>query len=371
MKYIAWAFVVLLLTYSCDNKRNIRQEGKYYRPNDALGFQIDTLQQSYVLRVRDPWQGANGIEYKYIIGDFGYQPKSDDSIGLPVKRVVCMSTSHSAFIESMDQGHSIIGISGKYNYSPFIQANLKSGSISDIGNDYQLNVEKLLALRPDVIFVYGVDGEFQSTAMKLRNLGFKLVFIGDYLEETPLGKAEWRIAFSLFYDQLQAAIAEHKRLEDRYNGLKQLVTNVTYKPKVMLNTPFNEVWYLPGLKNYVSHYVSDAGAAFAYQTKYQRESYPIPYESAIIDARKADYWINVGAHTTLTQLKAQLPRFQNVPAVNKCKVYNNNKRRTIAGGSDFWESGAVSPDLVLEDLIRIFHPDKLSPDTLHFYQPLL
>lgn len=364
-------FLVLIFLYSCQSGHNSNTPGNYYVPKDASGFQIDTAGDSYVLRVRNPWQGASHVEYRYIIGKFNHQTKSVDSISLPVSRVVCMSTSHSSFIESLGHENSIVGISGKYCYSAYLQKQFTTGKLSDIGNDYQLNIEKLLALRPDVVFVYGVDGDFQSTAKKLRALGLKLIFIGDYLEETPLGKAEWRVVFSMFYDKIEEAIQSHQNLRNRYKQLMESVTNVQKRPTVMLNTPFNEVWYLPGKKNYISHYIQDAGADLVYSPKDQRDSYPIPYESAIIEARKANFWLNVGTFTDLNLLTSQLPRFRAIPAVKECKVYNNNKRRTQQGGSDFWESGAVHPDIILKDLIQIFHPNILNNDTLHYYQRIL
>lgn len=365
-------FYISLLVWitSCQLSSKSDKKGNFYIPKEARGFQIDTQNHHYILRVSNPWQGASNVEYTYYIGNYGHKTKSPDSISLPVRRVVCMSTSHSSFIESLHQEKTIVGMSGKYCYSKFLQDNLQNGQIQDIGNDYHLNIEKLLSLRPDVVFVYGVDSEFQSLAKQLRGFGLKLIYIGDYLEETPLGKAEWRIVFSLFYNQVSSAIQYHTQLSDRYQSLKKKVTNVTYKPKVMLNTPFNDVWYLPGSQNYISHYIKDAGAEFVYTPKKQRDSYPIPYESAIIQARKADFWFNVGIFTSLNQLTAQLPRFRNIPAVKECKVYNNNKRRTIQGGSDFWESGAVCPDIILQDLIQIFHPEKLNKDTLHYYHRL-
>jgi len=51
-------------------------------------------------------------------------------------------------------------------------------------------------------------------------------------------------------------------------------------------------------------------------------------------------------------------------------VFNNNRRQTPAGGSDFWESGVIHPDLVLRDLSLILGGKPAEEGELHYYKRL-
>ena len=86
-------------------------------------------------------------------------------------------------------------------------------------------------------------------------------------------------------------------------------------------------------------------------------------------AMKADFWINLGQVTSLEELCATAPRFAKVDAVRFGRIYNNTKRTNESRGSDFWESGTIRPDLILEDLINILHYESTT-DKLHYYKKL-
>ena len=119
----------------------------------------------------------------------------------------------------------------------------------------------------------------------------------------------------------------------------------------------------------MSQLVTDAGADYIYKDNDTNSSVTIGLETAYALIQKADYWINVGSVATLAELKAVNPKFADAKAVQHSTVYNNNQRMTPAGGNDFWESSVVRPDIVLRDLIQIFHPELLS-DSLYYYQHL-
>ena len=84
-------------------------------------------------------------------------------------------------------------------------------------------------------------------------------------------------------------------------------------------------------------------------------------EAVVERAREAEYWINTGLARSLAELRGVDDRFRLFTSFRTGRVYNNDARVNPKGGNDFWETGAARPDLVLADLISIFHPE-LVPD---------
>ena len=134
---------------------------------------------------------------------------------------------------------------------------------------------------------------------------------------------------------------------------------LTYMPKGVM----------PSTQSYMAQLVTDAGADYIYQENKSNSSTPIGLETAYKLIQKADYWINVGMASTLDELKTVNPKFVDAKAVREKTVYNNNLRTTPTGGNDYWESAVVRPDVVLRDLIHIFHPELVS-DSLYYYRHL-
>ena len=134
-------------------------------------------------------------------------------------------------------------------------------------------------------------------------------------------------------------------------------------------SPFDDSWVMPSTQSYMAQLVTDAGADYIYKENTSNSSTPIGLETAYKLIQKADYWINVGMASTLDELKTVNPKFVDAKAVREKTVYNNNLRTTPTGGNDYWESAVVRPDVVLRDLIHIFHPELVS-DSLYYYRHL-
>jgi iron complex transport system substrate-binding protein len=204
---------------------------------------------------------------------------------------------------------------------------------------------------------------------KLKELNVPYMYVGEYLEESPLGKAEWLVAISELTDSRETGTKVFKEIPERYNNMKQLTANVEKRPTVMLNTPWNDSWAMPSVKSYVAQLITDAGGDYIYKKNTSNGAEPIGLETAYGLIREADVWLNVGMATTLDELKIMNPKFKDAKAIQENKIYNNNLRLTPEGGNDYWESAVVRPDIVLRDLIKILHPELVTED-LYYYRHL-
>ena len=271
-----------------------------------------------------------------------------------------MSSSHVAMFDAIGQAKRISGVSGiDYISNPYVREHRLCGEVRDVGYDTNLNFELLAAMRPDLMLLYGVTGENTIVTGKLRELGIPYIYIGDYMEESPLGKAEWLVLAAELCDLRAAGADTLQRIARDYQALKAHPAPDAPRPKVMLNTPYRDTWVLPSSQSYMIRLIEDAGGEYVYTKNDSDTSVAVDMEEAYLLANAADFWLNVGPCNTLAELTAQNPKFSGIPVVRSRNVYNNNRRQTPAGGSDFWESGVVRPDLVLRDLRTIFSGDSV------------
>lgn len=369
--------LLMLLTTACGPSSN-RTAADFtepvYTPMYATGFDISGTQEGgqTLITVRNAWQGAGDDEQQLLVLRDGSKPPAGfagQAVKAPVRHVVCMSSSHVAQFEAIGQIRRVAGVSGiDYLSNPYVNAHRYCGEVRDVGYDTNLDFELLAAMRPDVVLLYGVTGESGVVTGKLRELNIPYLYIGDYMEESPLGKAEWLVVAAELCDCREQGVEVFEGIAARYNALRdRIAADSVSRPRVMLNTPYRDTWFMPSSRSYMIRLVEDAGGAYVYTKNEGNSSVAVDLEEAYLLAREADVWINVGSCNTLAELTSQNPKFAAIPAVKNGRVWNNNRRQTPAGGSDFWESGVVRPDVVLRDLHTLL---RNTPDSTVYYQRL-
>ncbi len=338
----------------------------------AQGFAINTVDNHIRLTVRNPWEKAQNIEFGYILFPRGETiPDSLAAMNIirtPVERIICLSTSHLAFLEALGETDKVTGVSGsQFITNPSVRQGISEGKIRDVGYGRNLNFEEIIRQKPDVVMVYGVDSEVTGFLDKFRDLGIPTVLNAEFLEGSPLGKAEWIKFMAAFFNKRDLSDSIFSSVEQNYLYLKGKVARVQAKPAIMTGLPYRDAWWVPGGRSYLANLISDAGGNYVFSENNSHESFVISLEEALTRSSVADFWINTGTITRKEEILSADSRFRSFPMYGKALIYNNNRRSTAAGGNDFWESGTVYPDRILADLIRIFHPGVLPGDTLTYY----
>ena len=139
-------------------------------------------------------------------------------------------------------------------------------------------------------------------------------------------------------------------------------------PSVMLNVPYGDSWFMPSTQSYAARLIADAGGHYVYQKNTGNASAPIDMEEAYLLASDADMWLNVGMANSLDELKTSCPKFTDTRCFKNGNVYNNNARTNAGGGNDYYESAVVNPDIVLRDLVKIFHPELVQEEYVYYKQ---
>lgn len=344
-----------------------------YTPSEASGFSISGKEgsESTLLTVSDPWQGADSVaSYLFIARDGDETPLafSGQVLDNEAKRIATTSSTHIALLDALGATDRIVAVSGiNYINNPDIQK--RRDDIADIGYEGNFDYEALLAADPDIVLLYGVNGA-SSMEGKLRELQIPYIYIGDYLEESPLGKAEWIVPIAEIIGERDKGAKSYAAIEGRYNALKKKVADtVIDAPSVMLNVPYGDSWFMPSADSYMARLIKDAGAEYVYTKNTGNSSMPIDIEEAYTLASKADFWLNTDQMTSLSTLAAKCPKFKDTRVFSNGYVYNNTLRANASGGNDFFESGITHPDIILRDLVGIFHPE-ISNAPLHYYKKL-
>ena len=392
---IIWGFLIVILGLSsCGcasdaNNSEISATDTVYAPLYASGFQIlqvnesskgESADSAIILRSLNPWQGARDTERTLMItsGDFMPDGFSGQILkGMP-KRIVCMSSTQVAMLEELGVADRIVGVSGlQFISSDYIRKNKEK--IVDVGYEGNIDYEKLVGASPDLVLLYGISG-VNPMETKLKSLGIPFAYIGEYLEDSPLGKAEWMVAIGAITGKEKEAKSKFAAITERYFALKDSVGKIgAPKPKVMLNMPYRDQWYVPSKGSYLVRLIEDAGGEYVVDKRYfpdlnisdnSNESVVIDLEHAVRMCDAADVWLNQGSGIEDKEgVRRQLPKLKDSAIFSKGKLFNNTLRQTPGGGNDFYEKGVLQPDVILSDLISIFYPESFT-SPLRYYKEL-
>lgn len=191
----------------------------------------------------------------------------------------------------------------------------------------------------------------------------------DYLEDHPLGQAEWMKFIAYFFDEAPRAEQLFEQVVRRYDSLKTLANKASVSPQVMSGNFYGNIWYAPGGHSWMAHYINDAGGKYITSNQ-SAGSQSLTFEQIWQDAQNADVWIGLGPFYSLNQIKETDHRYTLFAPFKNKQVYNYILSDNGAGANAYFELGAARPDLVLADLIDILHPGLLKGHRRNFYKRL-
>jgi iron complex transport system substrate-binding protein len=339
----------------------------------AQGFTIEYKENYKVITVLNPWKG-NESRYQYLLVQRGTPPPSGydgvPRIEVPVRSIITMSTTHLAYLDQLGLLDALVGYSTfKYVNNPNVLQRIAAGKLTEVGAGQSVNVELIMDLNPEVIITYAL-GSPDDEYFKLREARLNVVLNGEYMETTPVGRAEWIKFLAAFFNKEQEAETIFNAVAAAYETMATRTKTIAAKPTVFLNAPFNGEWWIPGDNTYLVKFLKDAGATYVWADDPSTGSSILAFEAIYEKAAEADYWLHPGQCNSLKELLAVDERLAQFKAFQQGNVYNNNARVNRYGGNDYWESGLTRPDLVLADLIKIFHPELVFKHELIYYQQL-
>lgn len=291
------------------------------------------------------------------------------TIGIPIKKIACLSSLYVAYLEKLNLLDKLCALdNSNYIYSKTTRSQLIKNQVQEVGSSNSINFEKLVELNPAVIFTYWEQG--LSISDKLNELNIKPVLVIDHLETSPLGRAEWIKLMAALFNEEKKANDFFNELAASYNKLSRIKDSAKTSPTVLIGAKVSDTWYVPGGKSYMAQLINDAGGNYLWKQDTSTGSLALNFEAVLRQARQADLWLNVYQWKSLADVTHDDARYAYFDAYKNKKIINYNARVNESGGNDYWESGLLQPDLLLSDLIKIFHPELLPHHKLHYYRPL-
>ncbi len=341
----------------------------------AKGFTIERFDDYRCINVYNPWQGAENITIRYYLVSEEDNPKGlpEDAkvIKTPIRRMVCMSTTYIGMLEFVNKLETLVGVSGKNLINnQQVKEKIENGSIVDIGYEQNIKYEELITMKPDLVMTYGIGSEVAGYLNKLEEVKIPVIIIGDYLEQTPLGKAEWVKVMAALYELDDPVNKKFEQVVKEYEKWKMVAMDMKTRPKVMIGLPWKDAWYIPGGNSFAANFIRDAGGSYIWEDKQSLEAVPFNTEAVYEAAKDADIWINPGTAETIEDIFSVDERLVNFNPVREGSVYNNNRILNEQGGNDYWESGIMNPQIILMDLVKIFHPHLLPDHKLVYYKKI-
>ncbi|WP_439132536.1 ABC transporter substrate-binding protein [Polaribacter sp.] len=299
------------------------------------------------------------IDYKYGV------------LQVPIEKIAVTSTTHIPMVELLAEENTIIGFPyAKYVSSQRTRALIDKGKIKEIGKENALNTEVLLNLDPELIVGYGVSSADKSLTT-IKKAGINVIYNGDWLEKTPLGRAEWIKFFGVLFDKEKQADSIFKVIETNYLEAKKTASKTVKKPTVLSGAIMSkDIWNLPAGDSFVAQFLNDANLSYLWKDSEGKGSLSLSFESVFDKAQNADFWIAPGYFSSKKQMLTNTKLYAKFKAFKDNKIFTPTTKKGKTGGVVYYELAPTRPDLVLKDLIKITKPELLPNYELTFFEQM-
>ena len=322
------------------------------------------------VELRNPWNTLKTL-HTYILTDRNNAKSSNLPEGTivrtPLENAIVYSSVHNSLIAEIGGIESIAGVCDiQYIKHPQIKAMYEKGVITDCGSSMSPDIEKIIDLNADAVLL----SPFENSGGygRIESIGVPIIECADYMETSPLGRAEWMKFYGLLTGKEQEADSLFRSIEKEYLSLKQIAKDVTNRPTVISELKYSSAWYVPGGKSTTAKMIDDAGADYIFSYTTESGSVPMSFETVLDKGQKADFWLikyNQKQDKTYSELKNDYSPYTNFDAWKNKRIFGCNTSYV-----NFYEETPLHPETLLRDLIIIFHPEIMKNEKTQYYTEL-
>lgn len=366
-------WVTVLLLSACGGKSSTAsssEQGDTIPLHYSSNLSLIDYEDCIVAQLRNPWDTAK-ILHTYVLVDKN-QPLPQELpqgtlVRTPLSKAVIYSSVHCSLLKDFGALNSIGGVCDlKYIKLPEIEEGCRNGTIADVGDGMNPNIEKIIDLHPDAILL----SPFENSGGygRVEKLNVPIIECADYMETSSLGRAEWMRFYGLLFGKKTEADAMFAAVERNYKDLQELVKPISFAPSVMCDLKTSSTWYTPGGNSTIAKLYSDAGANYIFREDTHSGSLPYPFEVIFEKGQQTDFWLiryNQPVDKTYGELEKEFAPYAGFRAFKERNIYGCNTNRV-----PFYEETPFHPDWLLKDLIKIFHPSLSEGYELRYYNKL-
>ena len=342
----------------------------------AEGFSITKNSNHTVLNIKSPWPESEQT-FKYVLISKTEASKTsfikdefDGIIITPVEKIVVTSTTHIPALELLGVENTLVGFPGTdYISSKKTRARIEKGHIRELGKNEGINTEVLLDINPNVVVAFGVDGKSKSLET-IKKANIPVIYNGDWVEKSPLAKAEWIKFFGVLYDKEKEADSIFNTIELDYKDAKKLALKSKFKPTVLCGAMYKDIWYLPNGTSTEAQFLKDANTNYLWSDTKEKGSIALNFEVVFKEANNANLWLSPSYYLNKEGLQKASEHYAKFEAFKNDKIYTFANTTGETGGVLYYELGTTRPDLVLKDIIKICHPELLPNYEPFFFKKL-
>ncbi|MDC1237748.1 ABC transporter substrate-binding protein [Polaribacter sp.] len=376
MKLASYSFFLLLFIFSFSCKKEILKETAVPISKSTIkyakGFDVVIENGLKKLIIKRGYQNTTTVfEYLILNKTAKKTTLNNQTIKVPIKEIVVTSTTHIPMVELLNEESSIVGFPhATYVSSEKTRTLIDAGKIKEIGKESSLNTEILLELQPELVVGYSITSADKSLTT-IQKAGISVIYNGDWLEETPLGRAEWIKFFGVLYNKEKQADSIFNTIEINYLEAKKIASTATIKPTILSGAIMSkDIWNLPAGESFVAQFLKDANLNYLWKDSKGKGSLSLSFESIFDLGRNADFWIAPGYFSSKEQLLQSNQIYAEFTAFKNDRIYTPSTKKGKTGGVIYYELAPTRPDLVLKDIIKITNPDLLPDYELTFFEKM-
>lgn len=369
--YIMIILSVVMLA-SCGSKAKPEIEGNTVDMRHARNISMVAVNDSVtIVTLTNPWDTTMNLA-KYALVERGYSgkaifPADITVIEVPLRKSIVYSGVHASLIKELGAFDAIKGVcDAEYISDADVKGALKRGEITDCGYSTSPLMEKIMTLKPDAVLLSPFENSDETS--RFARIGTKVIQTADYMESTPLGRAEWLRFYGRLFGKGDMADSLFRSIEKAYETSKAKASKFGHKPKVLFDRPYNGVWDVPTSGSVTGRLIQDAGGQNPFDKYTDGGSAHLSPEEVIHTAADADVWLirHTEPNLTLQSLEMDNKLYGKIKAYKNADVYGANTLEV-----PLFDDGAFHPERVLEEMVRVLHPDAdISSANLRYYKKL-
>lgn len=373
-----FAFLLSLSFIGCKSdtkEKSVNPETiKVGKVSYATAFDILEFDGYKEIILKDLWPNSQTSLRYLLVEDKDKAPENtqayDAVVQVPIKTIVVTSTTHIPSLDMLGETQTLIGFPDlDFISSTSARSLIDQGKVIGLGKNEVIDVERVLELNPEVLVSFAVDG-LDPKLKTIAKAGIPVLYNSDWVETSPLGKAEWIKFFGALYGKYDLATELFEEVEKEYLNIKELAEQATYRPTVFSGAMYKDVWFVPQGESWAAQFIADAQGEYLWKDTKGTGSNPLGLESVLEKAHLADVWLDPSAFISKESLAKANKVYSQFEAFKTDNIYTYVLKKGATGGVIYFELGPNRPDIILKDILYILHPELLPDYTPYFYSKI-